>query len=451
MNVPGDELSRRWRALARRTVWKVNAAWWAERVAPLWVALGVVGFAGIVWLKSRGMQVDWGHAWPWLACAMAMVLALGWVLARKQFIGEAQALVRLESQLRLHNALSVAALGRGVWPVAPENETIVDGLRWRWGRLGGPLLAAAVCLAAAWWMPVSSDAMSALPTAEPMAWQQMDQWLDKLNEQKIITPEEKKEQAAKVGELRDQEREKWFSHDSLHASDALKEQMQREIQKLGQDMSKAERSLNALQNYADKLSQAAKENLLKEFNEAVEGLKGNNLKMDPQLLKELAEMDPKNLKSMSKEDLDQLRKSLKEKGDAMKGMGDSPGFLGDGEGDDDKLAEMLGQMGDQEGEGDGDDPGNGGASRGPGTAPLSLSSRENRFDTNKREALSNTDMSHAQLGTTLGLKDGKHEVDKTYAGPGAAGAAGNTGQGGEQVWRESLTPEEKAVLKRVFQ
>ena len=50
----------------------------------------------------------------------------------------------------------------------------------------------------------------------------------------------------------------------------------------------------------------------------------------------------------------------------------------------------------------------------------------------------------------LALQDGKHEVDKTAKGPLAAGAVQNAGQGGEQVWRESLTPEEKAVLKRVF-
>jgi hypothetical protein len=130
-------------------------------------------------------------------------------------------------------------------------------------------------------------------------------------------------------------------------------------------------------------------------------------------------------------------------------MGENPGFLGDGEGEDDALAEMLKRFG--EGQGEGDDPGNGGITRGPGTAPLTLSDEENRFDTNKNEAISNADLSRAQLGSTLGLQDGKHEVDKTSAAPVAAGTVGNAGQGGAQVWRESLTPDEKAVLKRVFQ
>lgn len=107
---------------------------------------------------------------------------------------------------------------------------------------------------------------------------------------------------------------------------------------------------------------------------------------------------------------------------------------------------MLFGLQQKEGEG----AGNGGISRGPGTAPLTLSEEENRFDTDKREGVSNTDLSKAQLGATLGIQDGKHEVDKKISGPQAAGAVQSTGQGGEQVWKESLTPEEKAVLKRVF-
>jgi hypothetical protein len=447
MNEPGD-LSQRWHQLARWTVWKVNLGWWVEKTTPLLIAVGVLGFALIFWLRSRGAQIGLEEAGPWLAATLGGVLVLGLFLARLRFIGHQQALVRLESQLRLHNALSVAALGRGTWPAVPQ--TVADGLRWRWSRLGGPLMASLGCLAAALWIPIAPGSI-ALPEVEPQAWEQMDQWLEKLNDQQVITPEEKAEQAGKVTELREQPKEKWFSHDSLHASDTLKEQLQREIQKLGQDMQNAERSLNALENYADQLSQAAKDKLLKEFNEAVEGLKGNSLEMDPQLLKELAEMDLKNLKSMSKEQLDQLRKSLKEKAGACEGLGQGQGFLGDGEGDDDKLAEMLGELGTGDGEGEGDQPGKGGISRGPGTAPLTLSNEENRFDTAKREAVSNTDLSRAQLGTQLGIQDGKHEVDKTYGGPAAAGNVGSAGQGGEQVWRDSLTPEEKAVLKRVFQ
>lgn len=446
MTAPGD-LPQRWRRLARRTVWKVNLGWWAERTTPLLIALGVIGFAIIFWLRSRGMQLGMADCWPWLAGCMAGALVVGGLLARRHFIGTAQALVRLESQLHLHNALTVAALGRGSWPEWPA--TAADGWAWRWSRLGGPFLTSLACLALALWIPIAPDA-AALPTVQPQAWEQMDQWLEKLKAEKVITPEEKAEQAAKVEALREQPKEKWFSHESLHASDTLKEQLQREVQKLGQNMNHAERSLNALQNYADKLSQESKERLLKEFDEAVEGLKGSSLEMDPALLKELADMDLKSLKSLSGEQLDQLRKSLKDKAGAIEGLGKDPGFLGDGEGEDDELAEKLGKMG-RGSDGYEDEPGSGGITRGPGTAPLTLSDEENRFDTSKREGLSNTDLSHMQVGTTLGIQEGKHEVDKTYKGPTAAGKVSSTAQGGEQVWKDSLTPEEKAVLKRVFE
>jgi hypothetical protein len=81
---------------------------------------------------------------------------------------------------------------------------------------------------------------------------------------------------------------------------------------------------------------------------------------------------------------------------------------------------------------------------------LTLSDEENDFGTNKAEAVSNTDLSRAQVGDMMALLDGRHEVDKSAKGPQAAGVVQNAGQGGEQVWRESLTPAEKAVLKRVF-
>ena len=44
----------------------------------------------------------------------------------------------------------------------------------------------------------------------------------------------------------------------------------------------------------------------------------------------------------------------------------------------------------------------------------------------------------------------KHEIDETKTGPREAGAVKSVGQGGETIWRESLMPDEKAVLKRYF-
>lgn len=454
MNVEQAALSARWHALARRVVWKVNLGWWVERLTPLLASVGVVGFASILWLRSRGVEVGLAQAWPWLAGAVAASGLTAWALARRQFISREEGLVRLETKLRLHNALTVAAAGHIAWPALPDS--VADGWRWRWSWVGGPLLACLACFAAALYVPMNSEAAMTPPDETPQALKQAEEWLKKLVEDRVVPPEAVQDEQAKIDALRNQPREKWFSHESLNAADTLKEQLERDISTLGNNLQNAERSLNALQNYKDKLSQAAKDQLLKEFNEALSGLKEGDLQLDPSLLKELSQIDPKDLKGMSKEQLDQLREALKNKSESAQGMCNKPGFLGDGEGEDDALAEALKKMqgqgkGEGQGEGDGEGAGNGGVSRGPGTAPLTLSDERNDLGTEKREGVTSSDFSRAQPGTMLGLQDGKHEVDKTSQGPTAAGAVQNAGQGGEQVWRESLTPEEKAVLKRVFQ
>jgi len=439
-------LSSQWQTLAKRSARKMNLAWWLQALSPYMVLGGIFTFGVILWLRSQGHEVTATQHWPWFLTGLATLLLIAWTSARRQFITPAQALVRLESRLRLHNALSVAHLGQGVWPDVPE--TAQDGWQWRWTHLAAPWLGSLGIIALALWLPLSPEVVAVPPTMEPQAWQQMDDWLKKLEEEQLITPEEKTEQAAKIAELRNQPPEKWFSHDSLHATDTLKEQLQRDLAKMAQNFKTLERSLNALQNYADKLSQPGKEQLLKDLDEAFKGLQTSQLDLNPDLLKELAQIDPKNLPSLSKEQLDQMREALKKGAGECQGMCQNPGFLGDGEGADDELSDLLGQMG--RGEGEGGKPGQGGISRGPGTAPLTLSDDENNFDTRKNEAVSNTDMRRAQLSSTLGIQDGKHEVDQTYQGPTAAGTTANQGQGGEQVWRETLTPEEKAVLKRVF-
>ncbi|WP_395747242.1 hypothetical protein [Prosthecobacter sp.] len=444
------QLSTAWLRQARRTRRKVNLGWWLARAMPLLVIGGVLGFIVIFVLRSRGMELGWHHVWPWVASGFALLLITGWLLARQQFVSTSQALVRLESELHLHNALTTASAGRGVWPALVSAAD--DGWRWRWRAVGGPVVAFAASLALAILLPVAQDAEAKGPTVEPQAWAQMEDWLEKLKEDQIVTEEEKQEQLAKISELREQPPEKWFSHESLNAGDTLKEQLQRDIKQLAQNLTTAERSLNALKNYADQLSVEAKEQLLKDFDQALADMKSSALELDPSLLKALEGIEPKNLQGLSKEQMKQLRESMKKKAGACNGMCKNPGFLGDGEGEDDELAEALGLL-KKQGQGlglDGEGPGNGGVTRGPGTAPLTLSDEENDFGTNKNEAVSNTDMSRAQVGNMLALQNGRHEVDKTARGPQAAGTIQNAGQGGEQVWRESLTPEEKAVLKRVF-
>lgn len=449
-------LSKQWQSLAQQTARKVNLGWWLERLTPALIGAGLLTFVIILILRNQGRVMSLEQIWPWLVGGIIALLTLSFVLGKKRFITRDQALVRLEAQLRLNNALSVANVGRGLWPEMPNQ--LSDGWQWRWPQLAMPWVAGLGSIALALWLPLASDVQATnTPAMEPQAWQQMEEWLDKLEEEKLLTPEEKEEQMAKISDLREQAPEKWFSHDSLHASDTLKEQLQRDMAKIAQNLSTLERSMNLLKNHSDKLSQAAKEQLLKDFDEALKELQNSPMDIHPDLLKELAQIDPKNMPAMSNEQMQKLRDAMKQGAKGLKEMAQqNPGFLGDGEGEEDELAEMLGELGQgrggegQEGEGEeGDQPGKGGVNRGPGSAPLSLAPNENDFGTQKNEAVSNSNLDHAQASTMLNIKDGKHEVDKTYNGPTSTGSA-QEGKGGEQVWRDTLTPEEKAVLKRVF-
>jgi hypothetical protein len=68
------------------------------------------------------------------------------------------------------------------------------------------------------------------------------------------------------------------------------------------------------------------------------------------------------------------------------------------------------------------------------------------------ETLSNHDLRQAALGETVGLSIGEHEPDRSaWTGMQSGGAAAQEGQGGETVWRVSVLPQERAILKAYFE
>jgi hypothetical protein len=97
-------------------------------------------------------------------------------------------------------------------------------------------------------------------------------------------------------------------------------------------------------------------------------------------------------------------------------------------------------------------PGKVGVSRGPGTAPLTLSDQESNLGTTKTEAVQNDDLSRAALGDLTGLGAGKHKVDKNAdAGGQSGGAMSAAGTGSEAVWQQAATPAEQGALRKFFQ
>ena len=283
---------------------------------------------------------------------------------------------------------------------------------------------------------------------QPLAWPEMQSWLQTLEEPAVLEAAQLDQLREKLAELQAQPEKDWYSHESLEATDSLRQSLDRSIQQMGAELDTAERSLNALQNYSDQLTAESKDQLAADFQAALQGLRANEFKLDPELMKKLAALDPKNLKSLSKEQLDQLRTAMGKNSGACKacqnpgGQGD-PGFLGDGKGsDDEEMAELMKLLACHQ-------PGRGGISRGPGAAPLFLGDTEANLGTRQHEAVTSDDLSRAAPADVIGLGEQKHELDTTAVGPRAGGAA-DTGQGGERVWKDDLTPAERAVIKRYF-
>lgn len=437
-----------WQQEARRTARRMNLAWWLQAFAPMLVLVGALAFGVIFWRRSHGVVLDVGLTA--LACAMAVaaVAVVAWWVARRRFVTPAVALVTLESRLHLHNALSAATAGRGAWPPPPAGP-LDDGFRWSWRWIGGPTLATLALIAAGFLLPVPrSLEASAPPMVPPLAWPEMQQWLDHLKEESVADPDQLEQLADKLAELQAQNEKDWYGHESLEATDSLRQSLDRSIRQLGADMETAERSLSALEQYSDQLTADSKDRLAADFQAALDGLRANELKLDPELMKKLASMDPKNLKSLSQEQLEKLRQGLKKNMAACQACqagGKKPGFLGDGEGEDDAEMAALMKLLVAQKEG----AGRGGIDRGPGAAPLFLGEDESKLGTNNQEAVTNDDLSRAAPADLIGLGEQEHEIDRSSVEARAGGAA-DAGQGGERVWKDALTPAERAVLKRYF-
>ncbi|MCB1077990.1 MAG: hypothetical protein KDM64_09205, partial [Verrucomicrobiae bacterium] len=371
-----EAAAQTWRSLARRIVRKVNVGWWLQRLSPLLILGSLIIAAAILILRSQA------HPYlgsPWLpagggAALLAIVLG-SWLLARRQFLKEKDGLVRLEDRLRLRNALTTAAQGIGQWPEAPSDSRLAEaGWRMNWLRVLAPFAIAILAIAAAVLVPIATVEAARPPASEPLAWAQMDDWMELLDEEDLIDDQAIEEVKEKIEELRQQPENEWFSHSSLEATDTLRQTLQQQIQGLGAELAIAERDLNALQNFGDQIGEETKEKLLNEYDQALQNLALSGLPLNPELMNALKGIDPKQLSQgqmngMSAEQLQQLREALQKAAQACSQC-NNPGQNGEGlpklcEGD--ALAAFLKQC---------QGPGRGGITRGPGEAPLFLGDKE---------------------------------------------------------------------------
>jgi len=275
---------------------------------------------------------------------------------------------------------------------------------------------------------------------EPMAWQEMEKWLEDLKEEKVADPEKLEEVAKQIDELRENPPEEWFSHSNLEATDSLRESLERSLSELERNTAEAGLTLSALSKFGSEMSPETVDRLSEEFAEALRGLETGSMPMDQELLKELRKLTPEGLRKLDPAAAKAMCEKLGQNGEALKRMlaqckGMKPGE-GEGVLSEEEILAMLGEL-------PGQGPGKGGIDRGRGDAPMYHEDEESNLGTKNLERTTNDDLTRAAPGDVLGVVEAEHQIDKTATSTGSGGAIGSAGRAAAASGNPIFCPRRK--------
>ena len=429
--------SRFWRRSARRVARRLNVGRWLERALPVWAGLSVLVACGVLILRNRGVS---DLTWVWLGVVVAFVaagLVVYGVDSRRHFTSTEQALVWLEHRLRLNNRLTAASAGIGAWPEARAEA--VELLEWRLGRIMPAPLFSVALMAAAAFIPVSAHSEPIPPpTASPLAWTEMERWLEEVKETELVDEQAVEAWKERVESLESQPKEEWYSHSSLEAGDSLREELLSELRALERGLSEAESSLAELLELDQNASPEKRRLAQKRLAKALDDLDLATLPLSRKVKRQLMTLArERKVRRLTKEQLEQLRERLRERRYAsLPRPGDEAyAFLTPG-------ADGMTPSGQ---------PGRGGVNRGPGSAPIELAEERTELGTSRVEDVMGREPLGIELGETVAVGIGEHDNDTSgFRGAQDAGAVAAMGEGGELVWSQTLTPAERRVLKQYF-
>ncbi len=427
-----------WHHAARRVRTRVNIGFVLQRYLPAVLALTLL--QGCLLLVLRRLEAPLLPLWTAYAAALAAAPAICAWSCRHRFFSFADALVYLEIHLSLKNRLTAARDGQASWPPA---QPLPPFFRWSWQRLLLPPAAAGAFLLLAGWTPIKSNtSVTPQAPAEPLAWQEIESWAETLEERDLFEKDTLAQWEEQVQALRDQPVQDWYSHSSLEAGDNLRDNVAGSIRELHSALTKAEYPLSIARDALDTMPAGLQPLLQEHWREALSAMDASDLKLNKELLSQLRAVDFSNLQTLSQETIDRLARMLREgqlacehsMGGECKNPGDPCGICPGG------VCQGQGNV-----------PGRGGVGRGPGAAPLSFHEFPSLVDSQRREAVSNDDLSRAALGEQIGATETAPEVDPAMpTGPLAAGTAVLASEGGEAVFHSRLTPAEQQRLQKYF-
>lgn len=450
------ELERTWRGHAMRLIGQRNLALWLDYFVPLFSGVTIAFAVAVLAMRTLGGPAEVAM---WVLPAIILLIMAGiFLYLRRRFDKTFDGLVQLDINCRLHNRLTAAHAGVGPWPSVPSRLNL--GAKWRWERILPPILCSLGFLWVAHAIKVTpSNPFRPKPKQQPMAWSQAESWLDTLKEEELVDEKALDEFAAKLSELQKDNSEDWYNHGSLEAGDKLKSDMEKGMMDLQQYMKQAQDILESARASEGKMSEATLEKVEAQYAEAMKGLENGAMPMDQKLMEQLKNADPKSLANqMSKEQFDKMmermqngQKSLSEclgNGEGKEGMaGMNPGK---GQGRGKKSRHTV--EGEEGQEGDGQGGGQGGVNRGRGDAPLTFEDQESHLGGDKEEGITSTNFDRAMPGDMVGMSKTTPEVDtEKLPGNQGGGSLLSTGKGGEAIWRDTLTPEEREFLGKINQ
>ena len=312
-----------WRRQAARTALLHNVGSVLSAFLPLGVALSLAFACAVLILRRHGGVPL--LAWTLFAGGlMAGLLAAGW-WTRKGFFTVADARVRLDWHLGLHNRLTAAAAGVGEFPAV---QPVTAPYTFRWDRIALPLAGAAAFVLAAALVPVGGMASPYKPTTQPVAWTQTSGWVDALQKQETVQDASLEDLRERLNQLRQQPSQDWYSHSSLEAGDNLRDQTAQSLDGLQRDLETASGALAAMERFNENTSTADQKLAQESLGNALKGLELGTLPLNRDLLNQLKDADLSKIKSLTPAQLAELRRRLKE------GIGVCKACLHPGEGKD---------------------------------------------------------------------------------------------------------------------
>lgn len=427
---------------------RVNWGWWWHRLGPALVGVNLGGAAALLLFR----QLRWPLALWFALVGAAWLIAAGWAWwrARTNFFAEAEGLLRLETYLRWNNILSAAAAGGLRWPGLPAQP--IRSLQWQWGKSAQPVLASLAFLLAALVIPVSAPPKPALPppTQLPPALQQAQTWTDTLKEENLVEPATMESWAERLEQLKQKPQQEWYGQESLEADESLRNQLAQEIDALGKNLKKAADLLDALQNLPAGASLPA--DLQAALNAEASALQNSNLPMRQELAQML-----NNAQNLSPSQLAYLKNQLQQGANGLNSMPTTmvaPGSLMSAQGlaqyyDPNAQAAYHSAQDDQLRYVRPNARGAGATGTGGGTNGLSFASPTD-LRAQKQQGVNSKNLNSMVPGDVVGISISAPPREQADGAAAGAGGGASQGDGGEAVWREELTPQERALLQQYF-